>query len=163
LVVNIKTFILDPLSVIVKLAIIGNKPIGTKILIQNNVISFQEPGYFQGISRIFYKSNKTDIQYLYNPIYIACSTFLSSEYLKEKFTEWEREGEDSEINLSHSNQHWNDESSTFDWDSTLSDGWDDDENDYNFVEPPNDNLKKAAEEFNKKITSFNKKVKKNKN
>lgn len=81
--INIKTFILDPLSVIVKLAIIGNKPIGTKILIQNNVISFQEPGYFQGISRIFYKSNKTDIQYLYNPIYIACSTFLSSEYLKE--------------------------------------------------------------------------------
>ena len=68
--VNIKSFILDPLSVIVKLAIIGNKPIGTKILIQNNIISFQEPGYFQGISRIFYKSNKTDIQYLFNPIYL---------------------------------------------------------------------------------------------
>jgi hypothetical protein len=84
--INIKTFILDPLSVIVKLAIIGNKPIGTKILIQNNVISFQEPGYFQGISRIFYKSNKTDIQYLYNPIYIACFTFLSNEYLKENNT-----------------------------------------------------------------------------
>jgi hypothetical protein len=52
------------------------------------------------------------------------------------------------------------------WDSTLSDGLDEDEDDYNFilsVEPPNDNLKKAAEEFNKKITSFNKKVKKNKN
>jgi len=75
--VNIKSFILDPLSVIVKLAIIGNKPIGTKILIQNNIISFQEPGYFQGISRIFYKSNKTDIQYLFNPIYLACLTFLS--------------------------------------------------------------------------------------
>jgi hypothetical protein len=88
-----------------------------------------------------------------------------SEYLKEKFTEWEREGEDSEINLSHSNQHWNDESSTFDWDCTLSDGLDEHENDYNFilpVEPPNDNLKKAAEEFNKKIMSFNKKVKGNK-
>jgi hypothetical protein len=88
-----------------------------------------------------------------------------SEYLKEKFTEWEREGEDSEINLSHSNQHWNDESSTFDWDSNLSDGWDYDENDYNFVEPvpePNDNLKKAAAQFNKKIMGFNKKVKGNK-
>ena len=79
--VNIKSFILDPLSVIVKLAIIGNKPIGTKILIQNNIISFQEPGYFQGISRIFYKSNKTDIQYLFNPIYLACSTFLTGEYV----------------------------------------------------------------------------------
>jgi hypothetical protein len=51
------------------------------------------------------------------------------------------------------------------WDSTLSDGLDEHENDYNFilpVEPPNDNLKKAAEEFNKKIMSFNKKVKGNK-
>lgn len=81
--INIKSFILDPLSVIVKLAIIGNKPIGTKILIQNNIISFQEPGYFQGISRIFYKSNKTDIQYLFNPIYLACVTFLSKTYIKD--------------------------------------------------------------------------------
>lgn len=81
--INIKSFILDPLSVIVKLAIIGNKSIGTKILIQNNIISFQEPGYFQGISRIFYKSNKTDIQYLFNPIYLACVTFLSKTYIKD--------------------------------------------------------------------------------
>lgn len=81
--INIKSFILDPLSVIVKLAIIGNKPIGTKILIQNNIISFQEPGYFQGISRIFYKSNKTDIQYLFNPIYLACVTFLSKTYVTD--------------------------------------------------------------------------------
>ena len=81
--INIKSFILDPLSVIVKLAIIGNKPVGTKILIQNNIISFQEPGYFQGISRIFYKSNKTDIQYLFNPIYLACVTFLSETYIKD--------------------------------------------------------------------------------
>ena len=36
--INIKLFILDPLSMIIKLAIIGNKPIGTKILIQNNII-----------------------------------------------------------------------------------------------------------------------------
>jgi hypothetical protein len=76
-----------------------------------------------------------------------------SQYLKEKFTEWERDSEES-----------NDEYD-YDWDSTLSDGWDDDKNDYNFVEPvpePNDNLKKAAAEFNKKIMSFNKKVKGNK-
>ena len=32
---NVKLFILDPLSVIIKLAIISNKPNGTKILIQN--------------------------------------------------------------------------------------------------------------------------------
>ena len=79
--INTKTFILDPLSVIVKLAILSNKPVGTKLLIQNNVIYFQEPGPFQSISRYFYKSNKTDIQYLYNPINIACLNFLSKEFV----------------------------------------------------------------------------------
>ena len=78
---NIKLFLLDPLSVIIKLAILGNKPIGTKILIQNNVIYFQEPGIFQSISRLFYNTNKTDLQYMYNPIQIACATFLSKESL----------------------------------------------------------------------------------
>ena len=77
--VNIKQFILDPLSVIIKLAIIGNKSVGTKILIQNSVMYLQEPGMFQAICRIFFNSNKTDLQYMYNPIQIACQTFLSKE------------------------------------------------------------------------------------
>ena len=81
--INIKLFLLDPLSVIIKLAILGNKPIGTKILIQNNVIYFQEPGLFQSITRMFYNSNKTDLQYMYNPIHIACSTFLSKEFIQK--------------------------------------------------------------------------------
>ena len=79
--INIKLFILDPLSVIVKLAILSNKPIGTKLLIQNNVVYFQEPGPFQAFCRIFYKSNKTDLQYMYNPINIACLHFLSKEFV----------------------------------------------------------------------------------
>jgi len=76
---NYKLFLLDPLSVIIKLAILGNKPIGTKLLIQNNVVYFQEPGFFQSITRFYYSTNKTDLQYMYNPIYIACLTFLSKE------------------------------------------------------------------------------------
>lgn len=75
--INIKTYLLDPLSVIIKLAILTNKPIGTKLLIQNNVIYFQEPGPFQSLCRIIYNSNKTDIQYMYNSINIACLQFLS--------------------------------------------------------------------------------------
>jgi hypothetical protein len=76
---NLHLFILDPLSVIIKLAIISNKPIGTKLRIDNNVIYLQEPGPFQAISRYFYKSNKTNIQYLYNPIEIACNYYLTKE------------------------------------------------------------------------------------
>ena len=73
---NLKQYILDPFSVIVKLAVLSKKPIGTKILIQENCIYFQEPGMFQGIARTYYHSNKIDLQYLYNPIYCACECFL---------------------------------------------------------------------------------------
>jgi hypothetical protein len=74
--VNVNSYILDPLSVIIKLVIISNKPIGTKLRISNNMVYIQEPGPFQAFCRYFLKSNKTDIQYLYNPIEIACNTYL---------------------------------------------------------------------------------------
>ena len=80
--INLKTFVLDPLSVIIKLAVIGNKPVGTKILISNNVIYLQEPGPFQALCRVFFKTNKTDLQYMYNPIELACKQFLSKEFVK---------------------------------------------------------------------------------
>jgi hypothetical protein len=78
--INVKSYILDPLTVIIKLAILSNKPVGTKLLIQNNVIYFQEPGPFQSISRMFYKTNKTDLQYIFNPLNIACIHFLSKSF-----------------------------------------------------------------------------------
>ena len=81
--INIKLFILDPLSMIIKLAIIGNKPIGTKILIQNNIIYLQEPGPFQAFCRYWFNTNKTDLQYLYNPIELACSHYLSAKMVEK--------------------------------------------------------------------------------
>jgi hypothetical protein len=80
---NQQSFILDPLTVIIKLAILSNKPIGTKLFIQNNLIYFQEPGIFQGFCRLIYKSNKTDLQFLYNPLQLACAFFLSKDTLKK--------------------------------------------------------------------------------
>ena len=56
---NYNLFILDPLSTIIKLAIISFKPIGTKISICNNLIGIQEPGLFQPIVRFVFKNNKT--------------------------------------------------------------------------------------------------------
>ncbi len=82
--INIKTFILDPFSVIIKLAIIGNKPVGTKILIQNNVIYLQEPGIFQSMCRIIFNTNKTDLQYMYNPIQMACLHFITPERITQQ-------------------------------------------------------------------------------
>ena len=79
---NVKLFILDPLSVIIKLAIISNKPYGTKIMIQNNVIFFQEPGVFQAFCRYVLNTNKSDLQYMYNPIHAACQYFLKKEFIE---------------------------------------------------------------------------------
>ena len=81
--INIKFFLLDPLSVIIKLAILSNKPVGTKISIQNNIVYLQEPGPFQALCRFIFHSNKTDLQYMYNPIQLACQTFLTKEYIQK--------------------------------------------------------------------------------
>jgi hypothetical protein len=78
--INYKLFVLDPLSIIIKLAILSNKPVGTKFRVQDNVMYIQEPGYFQSICRIYYNANKTEIQYLYNPINFACENFLCSRF-----------------------------------------------------------------------------------
>jgi hypothetical protein len=80
--VNTKSYLLDPLSIIIKLAILSNKPVGTKILIKTNILYFQEPGMFQSFCRIIYQTNKTDLQYMYNPIQFACQTFLTKEFVK---------------------------------------------------------------------------------
>jgi len=80
---NVQLFILDPFSVIIKLAILSNKPIGTKIRIDNNIIYLQEPGPFQSVCRYIFNNNKTDIQYLYNPIELACQQYLTETVIKE--------------------------------------------------------------------------------
>jgi hypothetical protein len=77
--VDQQLYILDPLSVIIKLAILSNKPVGTKICISKNIIFLQEPGIFQSFCRYIFSTNKTDIQYLYNPIQLACQTYLTKE------------------------------------------------------------------------------------
>ena len=78
--INYRLYILDPLSVIVKLAILRNKPVGTKLRIGENVFYIQEPGPFQALCRMYFNSGKTYLQYLYNPIQLACSSFLNARF-----------------------------------------------------------------------------------
>jgi hypothetical protein len=82
--INLRNYLLDPLSVIVKLAILASKPVGTKVCIQHNMMSFQEPGPFQALCRLVYNLNKTDLHFMYNPIQLACIQFLSAAALKSR-------------------------------------------------------------------------------
>jgi len=81
--IDLQLYILDPLSVIIKLAILSNRDVGTKICITTNIIYLQEPGPFQAFCRYIFNSNKTDIQYLYNPIELACQHYLSRVYVQQ--------------------------------------------------------------------------------
>jgi hypothetical protein len=81
--INQQLYILDPLSVIIKLAIISNKSIGTKLRIDNNIIYIQEPGPFQGFCRFIFKSNKSELNYLNNPIELACKKYLNKETIEK--------------------------------------------------------------------------------
>lgn len=73
---NIKTDLIDPLTVIIKLAILYYKPIGTKISIGNNKISIQCPGFVQSSIRTIHGDNKLDLNMLQLPITFACSYYL---------------------------------------------------------------------------------------
>ena len=81
--VNFKKNILDPLSVIIKLAILSKKQVGSKISVYNNILYIQEVGIFQSFVRVMFKNNKVDIQYLYNPIQCACKFFLNKDYISK--------------------------------------------------------------------------------
>ena len=81
--IDLQFYILDPLSVIIKLAILSNKQVGTKICIDKNIIYIQDPGIFQSVCRYAFKNNKTDLQFLYNPIEIACKQYLNTKTVQQ--------------------------------------------------------------------------------
>ena len=75
--------LLDPMSTIVKLIIIGFKQVNCKLSIWNNTISIQEPNIFQPAYRYIQGDNKVDLHYLSYPIDSACKYFLVSSLVDD--------------------------------------------------------------------------------
>ena len=71
---------LDPLSTIIKLAIIGSKPLGTKIHVHKNTISIHEPNFSQPMVRYMKRANKYDLHLLHEAIEYACCEFLCEAF-----------------------------------------------------------------------------------
>ena len=65
---EVKHFILDPLTCIIRCAILSFKPIGTKISIYENKISFCDPNFLQGTLRWGSGDKREDLHNIYNPI-----------------------------------------------------------------------------------------------
>jgi hypothetical protein len=63
-----KNLILEPLSVIFRLALLQYKDRGTKISIRDNSIQFQLPTYDQGLIRMIEGDAREDLHNLYHPL-----------------------------------------------------------------------------------------------
>jgi hypothetical protein len=70
-----KNYVIEPLTCMIRLAILAFKPKGTKICIYDNSIYIQEPGYLQGTIRWISGNNRNDIHYLLSPINKAIVRF----------------------------------------------------------------------------------------
>ena len=108
-----KSFILDPLSVVIRLGILSFKPRGCKISINDNKIRYNEPCIFQGPIRWSHGDAREDLHNLYFPIIKALSWYditnpelnnlfklsiVGLEKLKESYT--------SNTIIAHSIQHY---------------------------------------------------------
>jgi hypothetical protein len=65
---EVKNYVLDPLTCIIRCAILSFKPIGTKISICENKISFCEPNFLQGTLRWGSGDKREDLHNIYQPI-----------------------------------------------------------------------------------------------
>lgn len=71
--------LIDPLSVIINLAILKYKPLGTKLQIYQNTIHLDEPHLFQSITRHFNGFKKQHLKILTEPILHACRFFIKKQ------------------------------------------------------------------------------------
>jgi len=75
-----REYILDPLSTIIKLAILGFKSDMSKIAIRYNSIYIQDASLYQSTVRYLYGDSKEFLHYLKEPIAIACNHYLSTDF-----------------------------------------------------------------------------------
>ena len=60
--------ILEPLQVMVQLALLSQSPIGTKVSVSDNILQLHPPSYFQGVRRWYNSDGKDDLYYLFHAI-----------------------------------------------------------------------------------------------
>jgi hypothetical protein len=72
-------FVLDPLSVVVVLAINAFKPIGTKLALYNGCLHLHDSGMLQSAVRTFSGDSKTNIKIINHPLIYACKHFFKSD------------------------------------------------------------------------------------
>lgn len=75
-----KNLILEPLTVIFRLAILKYKPPNTKLSIKDNGIVYQENTYDQGLIRMMEGDTREDLHNLYHPILKSIEWYSYNDY-----------------------------------------------------------------------------------
>ncbi len=60
--------ILEPLQVMVQLALLSESPIGTKVSVSDTILQLHPPSYLQGVWRWYNSDGKDDLYYLFHAI-----------------------------------------------------------------------------------------------
>ena len=60
--------ILEPLQVMVQLALLSESPIGTKVSVSDNILQLHPPSWTQGVWRWYNSDGKDDLYYLFHAI-----------------------------------------------------------------------------------------------
>jgi len=60
--------ILEPLQVMIQLALLSHSPIGTKVSVSDNILHLHPPSYLQGVWRWYNSDGKDDLYYLFHAI-----------------------------------------------------------------------------------------------
>jgi hypothetical protein len=75
-----KHLILEPLSCILKIALLQYKPLGTKISVSNNSVQYHEPSFLQGITRSLGGDSRQDLHNICHPIIKCLEWYPYDEY-----------------------------------------------------------------------------------
>lgn len=75
-----KNIILEPLCCILKIALVHQKPLGTKISVTNNSILYHEPTLYQGVLRSYTGDSRDDLHNLCFPIMIGLKWFPKDKF-----------------------------------------------------------------------------------
>tara|TARA_X000000950_G_C13546027_1_gene509552 strand:- start:63 stop:659 length:597 start_codon:yes stop_codon:yes gene_type:complete len=87
-----KTFILDPLTCIIRLGMLSFKPMGTKISIYQNKISYNDPNLLQGTIRWGYGDNRNDLHNLFKPILLSTQWYNDDDKMIKNIFKYAIEG-----------------------------------------------------------------------
>ena len=79
-----KNIIIDPMSCLIKLSILKYYPVGTKISINDNMITILDPGLLQGTFRFIKGDGREDLHNLYVPLIKSIEWFWNKDENKNK-------------------------------------------------------------------------------